>query len=590
MNKKFKIAALANLLVLTTAYATTILTPNQNNQNGQIPSGYNDLVFKLSDGNWTKNLFLPTQPEHNQIVTIESDATYVAYIDTLATDMPVDVLEIKKAQKYSFKYDANAQKWKVNLSEQFPNNGVSSFTVNIGNNPISKFSVEDGRWTGEVRFPNQADDGQWITVESRATYDTKIDTSNLLFNSNYKIKKGQTYWFKYNAELAKWVPEYIQPLVVNVSTSQISTPETAVTHLQFLPSSTVNQITLPSRANDRDRIVVTSTSTQAKKVNNSYLATQATLTVNQGDRYEFMYVADRNHWVLVSAPNKKYQASELTGGKLPAITTPVTRIEAGDGNYQPVINLPTQAQVDDKVVVKSQATWAFDVAATGLNYRVEKGDQVRFTYTSAGWKKETHTIDILLVNSPKVNQTFGENAAKIRLAESIDVTNETAENSGATFYIRPVGYINYQIPAADGLLNTALGNSRDDKTVQNERTRLKADGVLYQGTEGGEGCGWAYVQASKYNMTANQNVECGINVARHEFGHNLGVHHNDYEDGSNRGFHHPLGSTALGGNSLPFYASPNLYSPKYGMRLGAENSVDALKMINSYTATVAAYN
>lgn len=590
MKKHLKKVALASLFVLTTAYAATVLSPNQNNQSGKIPSGYTELVFKISDGNWTKNLSLPSQPQHNQLVTIESNAGYVAYIDTLATNLPFDVLEIKRGEQYSFKYNANDKEWKFDIATQFPNNGVSSATLNIGNKTISKFAVEDGRWTSEVRLPNQAINGQWVVVESRAAYDTKIDTTNVLFNSSFKLKKGQTYWFKYNAKLEKWIPEQIQPLVLNIAATQIATPETAVTHLKFLATSSVSQITLPSRANDRDRIVVTSDTIQTKKINNTYLSTKATLNVNQGDRYEFMYVADRAHWVLSSAPETKYEASQLNSQIIPAITTPVTRINAGDGNYQSLINLPTKAQVDDKVIIKSDATWSFNVAAMGLNYRVEKGDQVRFIYTASGWKKETHTIDILQVNSLQVNQKLGEKAAKIRLAESIYLTNETAENSGATFYIRPVGYINYTIPTADHDLNTALTLSRDDKTIQNERTRVKADGVLYQGTEGGKGCGWAYVRASKYNMTANQNLDCGLTAARHEFGHNLGVHHNDYQEGTNRGFNHALGSTALGGNSLPYYASPNLYSPKYGVRLGLENSIDALKAINSHTATVAAYN
>ena len=588
MKFHLKKLAMVGLLVVTTAYAATVLSPNQNNQSGQIPSGYADLSFKVSDGNWTKNLYLPTQPKNGDLLTIESNAGYKTYVDTLKSDLPVDILELSRGDAYTFKYSATEKLWKIQVSEQFPTNGVSQATVEVGKDKVSKFVVADGQWTGTIRLPDQAVDGQFIAVESRAAYNTKIDTSNLLFNSNFNLKRGQTYWFKYNNSLQKWIPEQIQPLAVDVRAVNTSKPETAVTALEF-GATTISQVNLPTQANDRDRIIVTSTGARPKKINSANLATKATMSVNKGDRFEFMYVADKAHWVLVSAPETKYSAYQFSSGVIPEITKPVTRVTVTNNNYLPVINLPSKAQIDDKIIVNSTANNSFDIAATGLNRKVVSGEKVRFVYTASGWQVASNTIDILLVNSLSVSDTLGKQASKIRLLESMSLTNETAENSDANFYVRHVGYLNYTIPTPDNDLNTALTNSRDDKTIQNERKRLKADGVLYQGTEGGKGCGWAYVKASSYNMTANQNLACGITAARHEFGHNLGVHHDDYKDGSNRGFNHSLGSTALGGNSLPYYSSPNSYSPKYGVRLGEEGVTDALKAINAHAPTVSAY-
>lgn len=46
-----------------------------------------------------------------------------------------------------------------------------------------------------------------------------------------------------------------------------------------------------------------------------------------------------------------------------------------------------------------------------------------------------------------------------------------------------MGYLTYKIPATT--LKEAISTGRDDTTVQNERKRVLADGVYYQGNEPG---------------------------------------------------------------------------------------------------------
>ena len=43
----------------------------------------------------------------------------------------------------------------------------------------------------------------------------------------------------------------------------------------------------------------------------------------------------------------------------------------------------------------------------------------------------------------------------------------------------------------------------------------------------------------------------------------------------------------MGGNSLNYYSSPKLYSPKYAVRLGEEGKIDAVSLINKNAPIIA---
>lgn len=51
-------------------------------------------------------------------------------------------------------------------------------------------------------------------------------------------------------------------------------------------------------------VVIKSSATWSAKITNTHVNTAATLTLKKGDQYEFMYVSDRAHWVLMSSPIK----------------------------------------------------------------------------------------------------------------------------------------------------------------------------------------------------------------------------------------------------------------------------------------------
>ena len=587
---KNKISLFVATCLLSGVVASTVLTPNTNKNSGLIPSGHSDLQFNLSNGNWVQNLNLPASANDQDVITINSQAGYASYLDTSNTDLPLESLTVRQGQSYSFVFDKTSAQWRVKPTVSYPSNGANDFAVINNNQMIQKVHVRNGQWARQITLPNNVTEGTLINVISDAGYDSSINTSNLLFASSYILKNGDSFWFKYSKELAKWVPESISPYQLKAQNvgSKITSIKAPLTEVIFADANWIPTLELPQTAKDRDRVVVKSSATWEATILNTNINTQATLKLNRGDRYEFMYVADIAKWVLMSSPQLALEAKSLNTQKLPDMKQPMIRVKIGNANWQANLALPSKANIGDKVIFSSLADWSTTITASnGLKQTISKGENQRYIFSATGWVKDSYTIDMLLVNSPEVSKSLGANAAKIRMLEAQDLTNVAAENSNAQFYIRDVGYLEYRIPGSTKL-GDITGAGRDDKTIQNERNRVKADAVYYQGNE--EGCGLAWVNKSPlaYNMLGTSSTNCGLSVMRHEFGHNMGVDHNDSHD-SARGFAHPLGSTIMGGNSLPFFSSPTLYHPKYGYRLGLANKTDALSMINKNAPVVAQF-
>lgn len=588
MNKKITFLLMGCLM--SGVVASTVLTPNQNQQSGQIPSGYAELEFKLGDGNWTKQIYLPNNPKNNDKIRISSSAGYTAYLDTSNIDIPLESIQINRGNTFDFIYSESLKKWRINSTPSAIVDNSSVQNIISNQQIIQRVHLKDGAWAKKIVLPSDVTNNTVMLIESDAGWDSSIDTTNLLFSSNFNLKKGDRYWFVFNQKLKKWVPEYIKPRQINVSSvgTQLNKTDSPLTEIIFGDGNWVSQFTLPSSAYDRDRVIVKSTATWEATISNQNINTSATLKINRGDRYEFMFVKELAKWILVSAPERVIQAKDLNNQKVPDPKQPVTRVKLANGNWQSVINLPDRAQINDKIIISSGAAWSSTIQASNNSRQtIQTGETLRFVYTSQGWQADSSTIDMLLVSSPAVAEKLGANAAKIRLIEGFDLTNVSAENSNAKFYLRNVGYLQYKTPGSK-TLNNVLDIGRVDKVIQNERNRLKADAIYYEGDE--EGCGLAYllVNPNSNYMIGSGSINCGITVLRHEFGHNMGVDHHDTA-GPARGLEHPLGSTIMGGNSISYFSSPDLFHPKYGYQLGGTNDRDAVTMINKNAKAVSLF-
>lgn len=611
MNKFY--VTLLTSCVATVAIAAITLSPNTNNGSGNIPGTYDDLIFNLANGNWVRNLTLPKTAAQGAKITINSSAGYSSILDTSNTDYPTSSLTIKSGDSFSFIFDSAKAIWNIIPSLQFsPKTNADTIPPFTGS--LAQYQITDTDWATDIKLPATASTNQIIIIKSDATKTATINTTNVLFPSTYILEKGDKYTFQYNADLKQWLPLSTPTRIVNVAnsaqvTTALSNLTAPKTEVKFANAAWISNLTLPPSANDRDRIIVTSTAAWQATIDNTNTNTSATLKLNTGDRYEFIYVADKAHWVLMSSPKPVVNANEVAT-KLATLKTPVTAINADNAAWASIVALPVVAQTGDKIVVSSLADSNFTVTATGLVHTIHKGDTARFIYENGTWKIDTVQIDILLVNSPEVDTVIGAVAAKLKMRDGIQRTNRGLEKSNAKAYFREVSYLSYKIPGEQ--IGNALSNGRSDVTVQTELTRVAADATYYQGTQPQTGgCGLAYVNStpSKFSMIAVHPLGCPGDVMPHELGHNMGLKHSfsratdeaqreadiaagipraplDY----NYGFEHPIIGTFMSYKyaieDLDYYSSPKLYDPKYGIRVGEDNKVDAVRKINDNVVAI----
>jgi hypothetical protein len=572
------------------------LTPNSNG-GGQLPSGYDKVVFTMADGNWTPAITLPASPTNGAQVQISSSAGYSANLDTTKVDLPLNPLSLNAGDSYLLTFRTDQAKWTVSgakIGYYSPNqNGA---LIPDTHPKISFYQMGDGNWAPGITLPKVAAAGDIVVVRSSAAYTSKINPENLLYASTMPIKTGDEYGFVFDGYFKRWLLEAApqRALTATQATANMGSPSSPRTLVSFADGNFVQTITLPVTAGNRDRIKLTSSATWSAKIIGTNIQFYDSLALNTGDTYEFMYDSLLAKWVVMQVPTTVHQAQQLAGGVIPALARPRTRVGFADGNWVKDLYLPIPSPKRYRVVVESAAGYTF--AVHGIDNMPDKtvpmnvGETVAFIVDDNGkWQRETTIITVLMLYSHKVVARIGEPAARARLLEGFRLTNEALESSGVNFRIKLVGMTMITAPDTWKAIGDPLSALRTDTNAQNLRNQAKADAIYYEGTE--EGCGLAWVRASAENMVATGSLNCGTTVMRHEFGHNMGLNHGVSTETTNGQYavgYNPV-ATVMGGNAIPYYSTPLRYTPKHGIPMGVAGQVDAVRAMNEFSATVAAY-
>ena len=578
---------------ISTAHAID-LSPNSNGGSGNIPSGYALVNFKTGDGNWSATITLPATASQGDVINIISNASYNSNIITTNTDYPLGSMLIKKGETVSFVYQSAQGRWSLSSIPQYSPATNGATVPDVGSNKAVRYSMSDGNRVKTIYLPATANDNAVILIDSSAPQISTIDPANLLQASTFRVQQGDLYALMYSAKYQKWLPVVtpVRKLTAKQTGSIIPVPTSPKTEVSFDADNWRSSITLPATASDRDRIFIKSSATRAAVINNTNLEFQGTLSILEGSSYESMFVKDKNLWVIQNSNSDNYLLKDVPWGQMVAIRYPVTRVTASVGNWRSALKLPDSAKPGDRVIVQSDYPKPFTVTATQASFAsqtINQGDTVRFVRSADNqWTVESSLINMLLVYSDQAAARLGASAMKARLLEGLRLTNQAAENSLANFYLRVAGVMQQEMPG--DTLGDALSNLRSETNVQTQRNALAADAVYYEGTE--DGCGLAYVNQnpSAYNMAGTGSLNCGTTVMRHEFGHNMGLNHGGEPSAA---FPYAQGytklATVMGGNAIPYYSTPKLYTKDWGLALGIEDQIDAVRMLNRNAPAVSQF-
>lgn len=468
--------------------------------------------------------------------------------------------------------------------------------------PITFFSVTENNWVPTVRLPEKAQDNDVIVFTSSAKKNINLEGIHHPNAAALTIRRDEHYVFRYSASQHQWkiqqspkpthtthpdihpdTPNKETPTPVDARAIALTGPQTLVS---LKGANTPKNLTLPAQANDRDRVVITSTSKNPVNIDSSNINNHSVMQIEAGDRYELMYLKKNQKWEVINAPQRRYAASELKNGKVPALTTPTTVVDIHTKDWKQPIKLPIDQAPGSRIIIRSNSAFPFPVDAGSLKQVIRPGEIIAFkSNKNRAWEKETTTIDLLLLYSDKARIKLGAERMKARLLEGLRLTNEALENSGANFRFRSTDI--KEVAAKDHWkkLIQPLSALRDDPTVQGWRNQLKADGIYYEGTENDLG-GQGYLKADAYNMVAVGSIDSPTIVMRHELGHNMGISHGGESGSYDQGY--STFKTIMGGNDIPYYSTPHRYT-RDGHPLGIENKIDAVRAMNEFSSTVAGY-
>lgn len=576
------------LMLGVQAQAANIEVSAASNQgSGQLPSGYELVSFQTYDGNWTPDIYLPTKPRQGDRVAILTRAPFPSVLHAASTNLNLDKLQLRPGDQIDFQFDASAGQWRATGKVVANYQPAPTGAVIPETHPyISTYTLWNANWTRLITLPAKGKDGDVIAITSQATYTAQISPANILFTSSLNVFSGDRYAFVYRADLGKWALR-TTPSTQQAVAASLPAPRRPRTVVSLDDRNWIGRIALPQVAGNRDRMIIRSSAKQEAVIGNENTSSAAPMRLYAGAEYEFVFTRENNRWERVVQPQIVLNASQMPTGLMPVLKTPTTVVRSWNGNHTPVLTLPAGYGSGTRVVVDTQATRAIQVVANGTRHSVTPGERVSFLVDASGkWQRETRTIDLLLLYSSKTVAYMSDSAARARMYESFQLTNEALENSGANFRYRLAALRAFPALANWKELAHPLAELRSNATAQAWRNAARADGIYYEGSEAG--CGLAWVNADQFSMVATGSISCGTTVMRHEMGHNMSLYHGGTSGAGYRQGYLPA-HTVMAGNAVPYYATPTRLSQEDGIWMGIANQYDAVRAMNEKSAQVAAY-
>lgn len=572
----------------TLSMAQTQLSPHQIG-GGNLPSNVADMVFTVADGNWVESVVLPkTGLPNARIKIIRNSLWGSSVIQNDASNLPVYSLYLPEGVAQTYTFSAAKNRWEFTSANVTVVNSNQPLQVPATQNLVSSVHLKDGGWMPMVVLPTTATNGALILVKSDATWGSQISPKNVLHERKMQLQYGSEYAFEFLSSTGKWAMLQSPQTVLSWESLKngvmpIPTyPKTLLT----VPSGSVNRtIRLPEYGSNRDHLIIMSNEPQANNISSYGVRSPGTMTIVKGQTYEFLWSTSTKNWERVKTAQTILKLNDLASDLLPSITTPVTEVIALEGvNAKTSATLPNLASNGDRVIFKSMAPGVIQVngaapSSVGSN-SVDQNEEVSFVYNGSIWSRETYTVRMLLIHGTSASAKLGVNAMKIRLTEGLRTTNAALSSSGANLRLQAAGFIQHPENRNDAY--ETLISIRVHQAIQDERNRTQADAFYFEGDlPDGCGLGWVNYFPNQYNMGAAGNIGCGTGVMAHEFGHNMGLDHNDASLNTVMSPSHAHKSQ---------YSNPKILTLPLGVALGFDaTNPDEVSLINNNASAVSRF-
>lgn len=185
------------------------LSPNTNGGTGNMPSGYSQLNFLLSNGDWVTDIRLPTAATHGDRVAAMSDAHWIARFDLTGTVFESAAgAPFVKDVLLDFVWNTYAGRWDVQDGPMArallgPNLAVD----HIAPSPhlLTQYTMIDGMHAKELHLPVQAQEHAILAVANRATWSTRINAApGTLKGDWHECGSLQDCTFLYDTGTKRW--------------------------------------------------------------------------------------------------------------------------------------------------------------------------------------------------------------------------------------------------------------------------------------------------------------------------------------------------------------------------------------------------
>lgn len=555
-------SALASIFILAApAYAGVVLTPSTNGSQEHISFfADTDISFVVNDDDWADRIGLPemTGRETSRSVTVSNRSSHGNF-ELLG---PINGIPggrgliIPAGEELGFSHShfdgmgwyphfgANYRELRL-PAHQHP---YSWQLPSAGRKLLTRAVISATGHAREIVLPSSPRPYDVVVVANVTNGSTEVAGTNLLFpNASRSVPSRESHMYVYDPHYRKWklsfAPYHDIPL--NEAGGPVYSSRNSVS---LQDGNWMASVPLPSNWHtpDRNRRIVRSSATWDSEI--SFNGQR--LPLRKGDEYEFIRIHEgapgSSRWELLRHPTLHLNLHDHRLGNLPEALYPVTWISVrpGDGNVQ----LPKGRQ-GARIVVENKAQLAHQavtITAPGVFERAKRGEQVSFRMEDGYWKRETVTIDLAFAVDARLGQIGSTDDALALMRESLRLTNQALDNSGATFRFREAGYYSTAVPTH---LNSreAAQWLRANADIQRVLRNGQFDGVYYAGASMSD-CGASHHSPSAKELILVSSLLCSTTDLREQAGVALGL---------------PLlgdrASIIGAGNRIPLYPTPHRF-------------------------------